>query len=142
MLINIKMSLLIIFLSLIISERIYCAFERINGGARGEALGGAFTASADDYNSIFYNPAGLSELKNKECTFFYTIPYGLKELSTKCFSFVIPYKYSGLGIALQQMGAELYRESQFIFSTGVKIYKNLFSILDKGLHSIFFGNTY
>jgi len=112
MLKNIKIVLSVLILNLIFFENIYCAFERINGGSRAEALGGAFTACADDYNSIFYNPAGLSELQDKEISFFYLIPYGLKELGTKCFAFAVPFKNSGFGIVLQQMGTELYRESQ------------------------------
>ncbi len=127
MLKNLSIFILIFVLCLMSSENNYCAFERINGGARAEALAGAFTACADDYNSIFYNPAGLTILKNKEGAFFYSIPYNLKELGTKCFAFVLPYKHSGIGIVLQQMGTELYNESQFVFSSGVKIYKD-FSI--------------
>ena len=127
MLKNIKIVLLGLILNLIFFENIYCAFERINGGSRAEALGGAFTACADDYNSVFYNPAGLSRLQDKEISFFYLIPYGLKELGTKCCAFAVPFKNSGLGMVLQQMGTELYRESQFIFSAAAEFYKG-FSI--------------
>lgn len=34
-------------------------------GARPSALGGAFTAVADDQNALFYNPAGLAKLDSK-----------------------------------------------------------------------------
>lgn len=34
------------------------SFLEIDCGARGEALGGAFTAIADDASAVFYNPAG------------------------------------------------------------------------------------
>lgn len=34
------------------------AFLELDGGARGAAMGGAFTAVADDASAVFYNPAG------------------------------------------------------------------------------------
>src|SRR5262249_1689675 len=37
-------------------------------GARAEALGGAFTALADDGSSLFWNPAGLARLGHQELT--------------------------------------------------------------------------
>src|SRR5262245_52886157 len=41
-------------------------FDFINPGARSLALGGAFTAIADDATSAFTNPAGLLEISRKE----------------------------------------------------------------------------
>ena len=37
-------------------------FLNIGAGARASALGSAYTALADDANSIYYNPAGLAGL--------------------------------------------------------------------------------
>jgi len=122
---SVKIYLFVLLLNIVFSDRMNCAFERTNGGARAEALGGAFTACANDYNSIFYNPAGLSELTNNEVSFFYMIPYGIKELGIKCFAFVLPVKIFGFGIMSQQMGTDLYRESQLVFSAGMRIYKGL-----------------
>jgi opacity protein-like surface antigen len=39
-------------------------------GLRPLAMGNAFVAVADDYNSLFYNPAGLARLKDWEGEFF------------------------------------------------------------------------
>lgn len=39
------------------------AYERFYMGVRPMGMGGAFTAVADDQNTIFYNPAGLSRIK-------------------------------------------------------------------------------
>lgn len=47
-------------------------FLRVEQGARPVAMGGAFTAVADDINSIFYNPAGLTNIENMEYLFSYT----------------------------------------------------------------------
>jgi len=35
-------------------------------GARAMGMGGAYTAVADDYSALFYNPAGLAQLENSE----------------------------------------------------------------------------
>ncbi|HNW42887.1 MAG TPA: PorV/PorQ family protein [Elusimicrobiales bacterium] len=42
------------------------SFLEIDCGARGEALGGAFTAIADDASSVFYNPAGPGLVNRSE----------------------------------------------------------------------------
>jgi fibronectin type 3 domain-containing protein len=41
-------------------------FLRIDSGARSQGMGGAFTAVADDVNSLTWNPAGLGFLQNPE----------------------------------------------------------------------------
>lgn len=46
-------------------------FLRTNTGARPAALGGAFTAIEGDFNSIFYNPAGLAALASRGGTATY-----------------------------------------------------------------------
>ena len=43
-------------------------FLRFGVGARPVGMGGAFVAVADDVNSIYWNPAGIAALKNKEIT--------------------------------------------------------------------------
>lgn len=42
------------------------AFLKIDTGARPAALGGAYTAVADDVNALSYNPGGLALLKKRE----------------------------------------------------------------------------
>lgn len=41
-------------------------FLELDIGARASALGGSFNSQANDVNSIFYNPAALSTLENKQ----------------------------------------------------------------------------
>lgn len=38
-------------------------FALYEGSARGNALGGALTGSADDPSALFYNPAGITQLE-------------------------------------------------------------------------------
>jgi hypothetical protein len=42
------------------------AFLKIGTGGRPSAMAGAFTGIADDINSIYYNPAGLGDIKSLE----------------------------------------------------------------------------
>ena len=51
----------------------------LNGvGSKAIAMGGAFIGMADDYSAIFWNPAGLTQMKNPSLSFFVTdlIPSG------------------------------------------------------------------
>ena len=41
------------------------AFLKIGTGARPAALGGAYTALADDVNAIYYNPGALARLQRR-----------------------------------------------------------------------------
>ncbi len=43
-------------------------------GARAVALGGAFTALADDASAMFWNPAGLTQLKKNEVMLIWDMP--------------------------------------------------------------------
>lgn len=44
-------------------------FLKIGVGPRAVGMGGAFTAVADDINSIYWNPAGLARMNSKEAYF-------------------------------------------------------------------------
>ena len=43
-------------------------FLTIGVGARGGALGGAFTATVDDVTALYWNPAGLAQMRTAEAT--------------------------------------------------------------------------
>ncbi len=51
---------------------IAASFLEIDVGARAVGMGGAFVAVADDATAIFWNPAGLSRLKNSEAIIIHT----------------------------------------------------------------------
>lgn len=53
------------------------AFLRIGAGARALAMGGAFTAIADDATAAYWNPAGLTQLEKQEVSSMYTKQFGL-----------------------------------------------------------------
>lgn len=47
-------------------------FLKIGIGARGNAMGGAFSSVANDLSAIFWNPAGLAEINTMAADFSYT----------------------------------------------------------------------
>ncbi len=49
----------------------------VSAGARSIAMGGAFTAVADDANTILLNPSGLPLLQRQELSFSYANRFGL-----------------------------------------------------------------
>ncbi|MFN0118553.1 MAG: hypothetical protein ACKVQC_09720 [Elusimicrobiota bacterium] len=49
----------------------YSAFQELLWGARPAALGGAYTAYAEDSNAPVYNPSGIALLSQTELTFMY-----------------------------------------------------------------------
>lgn len=56
------------------------SFLDIGTGARGLGMGGAFTALADDGNSLYWNPAGLSKLLKREFTASHAEMFGSARL--------------------------------------------------------------
>ncbi|MFH1007194.1 MAG: UPF0164 family protein [Candidatus Latescibacterota bacterium] len=55
------------------------AFLSLGVGARAIALGGAFSAMADDGTAFFWNPAGLARLERPEVTMMYSSLFGLTD---------------------------------------------------------------
>lgn len=50
-----------------------CAnFLKMGVGPRAVAMGGAFTALANDYTALYWNPAGMARMQNNEVGFSYT----------------------------------------------------------------------
>jgi hypothetical protein len=47
------------------------AFLKIDAATRAAAMGGAFVGVADDVNSVFWNPAGLTQMEKRELTAMY-----------------------------------------------------------------------
>jgi len=47
------------------------AFLKMDVGAKAAAIGGAYTALADDVTAIYWNPAGLAQLKQTELNFMH-----------------------------------------------------------------------
>ena len=79
------------------------AFLKIGTGARPEAMGGAYTALADDVNALYYNPGGLSNLGKQEVGFTHT--QWLMYTTFDFFGFAQPLKSGTLGLSAARLGS-------------------------------------
>jgi len=68
-------------------------FLKIGVGGRGEALGGAFTALANDATSLYWNPSGIARMESSEAVFSSTDWFHNLKLT-----------YVGLVLPLQEFG--------------------------------------
>ncbi len=77
-------------------------------GARPQGMGGAFVAMVDDVNAVYWNPAGLTQMKTFEAAFMHVAPFSIGEASIDFSSFAIPTSQTGaFGISWIHQGAEL-----------------------------------
>ncbi len=73
-------------------------FLKIDVGARAAAMGGAFTALADDGSSLYWNPAGITQIENQQ--FFATYNLWFQSISQGYLSYIFPFGESIAGFAL------------------------------------------
>ena len=121
-------------------------FEDLGVGARPIGMGSAFVGLVDDVHSIYYNPAGLSQLTHIEFTSGYgKLYWGLDDgsnLGNTFIGYAHPLeKLGGIGVGwLSLVLKNFYREDTFIFSYGNKLYRSLsaglaFKVLSKRYNS-------
>ncbi len=85
------------------------AFVDVGFGARPIGMGGAFVGLANDVNSVVWNPAGLTKIKNYATAFNYTNQLGL--ISYDYLAGALPLGNSqGLGFYLITTGDKALRE--------------------------------
>ncbi len=70
-------------------------FLNIGVGARPVGMGEAFTALVDDSNAVFWNPAGLGQLKRNEVSFMYNRWF--EDINYSYLSYVKPEKIGTFG---------------------------------------------
>jgi len=120
-----KLFKVIIFIYFIVlSVSAFGAFPDIGLGARPMGMGGAFVALADDANGLFWNPAGLSQIKRAEFSSMYLRPYGLENVSSQLISGTVSLPFdSGIGFGLIRTGeTDLYMEQSLILGFGQDFY--------------------
>ena len=64
-----------LYLCLFLASNAHAAFEDVGVGARAPGMADAFVAVADDANALFYNPAGLGQLKDGQLYANYGQPF-------------------------------------------------------------------
>jgi len=70
---------LIVFVSLLVSTSVYANGLNLNSnGSKALAMGGAFVGLADDFSAVYWNPAGLTQMKTTSLGVYLTdvIPKG------------------------------------------------------------------
>jgi tetratricopeptide (TPR) repeat protein len=117
---------------MLLARPAFAAFEDLGFGARGPGMGDAVTGVADDISTIYYNPAGLSNLERPKVLASHSIFYtGLSDgsnlgLSAVALSVPIASGRSGtLGVAWQQFSLSgVYFEQTGQVSWGYRFEKN------------------
>jgi hypothetical protein len=132
-----------LFLAILIlwAVNLSAQFENTDVGARPTALGGAFTSLSDNSLAIFYNPAGLGQIKYREFSAFYSpAPFGLTDLSTASLSYSEPLSFGTIGAAFKTYGFDLYRENNFILSYGNSYKKKILYGANLNLYNLHIQN--
>jgi hypothetical protein len=110
------------------------SYKGISPGARPQSMGGAFVAVADDANTIFWNPAGLTKITDKVTTLSYEALREPNEEAKKASHQIWGKGMNFLGVAFPNHGicwrrvANFYKRGgsiefridEFIFSTAEK----------------------
>jgi len=108
-------------------------FEDLGVGARPMGMAGAFVGLVDDVNTIYYNPAGLGQLRGKEFTCGYGKLYwglngpGETNLGTGFVGYAHPLSWGTLGAGWLNLSLiRYYQENTFIFSCGKQMSRKLY----------------
>ena len=109
--------LLTIWLGLIFSVSAQAGFEVLGKGPRPAAMGGAFTALANDPNAMWFNPAGLAQLQQRQAVVMYArlLPgLNFDKLHNFLIGYVQPVGALGnLGVGWCGLQADVYSENMF-----------------------------
>ncbi len=103
------MALSVIFSALVLGARASGeapgTFAQTVSGARPIALGGAYIAIADDINAIWWNPAGISQLRKSFFTSTYANLYNVGGLSMSSLAFAKPTEIGAFGAGVTYLRA-------------------------------------
>jgi len=87
------------------SEKVPGAFAQTVSGARPLGLNDAYVAIADDANAIWWNPAGMSQLKKSFFTSMHANLYDVDGLSMSSLGFAKPTNIGAFGIGITHLRA-------------------------------------
>ncbi len=105
------------------------AFKDLGQGARAVSLGLSYIAVADNPYAVFYNPAGIAQLRGFSFASTYSKLYPFVEgenLQYATLSSVIPlFSFFDFGAGVTYFKAGLWSENQFVLSFSGRIFKAL-----------------
>jgi hypothetical protein len=103
-------------------------FSQLIPGARQIALSNSDVALSNDVFTLFYNPAGLSQINWRELGLYYSpAPFGLKELSNGYFSYIEPTAFGSFAFGAMTYGFDLYKENKISLGYSKRFEKNFFA---------------
>ena len=102
-----------------------CAFEDVELGARPLGMGSAFVATAEGASAIFWNSAGLAQVKHRELTMSYMELYGLVSYSSVGYARPTRMGSIGFGFVSSNDVEGLYRETVLALSAAQEVYRGL-----------------
>lgn len=73
-------------------------FIRISPTARASGMGDAYVALSDDIGALYYNPAGIAQIKNMEVLATYVLWF--EEMKNHYIGFVLPFKRFAIGTSV------------------------------------------
>ena len=140
--------LIILFMTVFAVSSVHAAFEAIGGTARSKAFGGAIFGDMDGVNSVGYNPATISMVRNVEIYGAWDTPYtgfndgsGINSINIDA---VMPFwnavsfdpyfsRRAAIGISVHRTstvvnGSEIYHEGVYSFAYG----KDLNDVISRG----------
>jgi len=87
------------------------AFLKIDAASRPVAMGGAFVGVANDVNSVFWNPAGLTQMEKRELTGMYN--RWLAGINCASGAYAQPVgKVAAVGASVQWLGSEIEKRTK------------------------------
>lgn len=117
-----KKQLIILLFVLIVPNK---SFSQFTPGARQIALAHSDISFASESFNIFNNPAGLSNLSNREVALFYSPElFGLREIKTASGSFAQPTKIGTFSTGFIFYGFDLYKETKIAVGYSYKLSSN------------------
>ena len=105
-------------------------FDDISSSARAAGMGNAFIGLSDDPGGVYYNPAGISQIKNPQLALMYKDLYSLGLISCMVITYVQPIgKSSCIGISWRRLGTssdevyfmKSYSENTYRFTYAAEI---------------------
>jgi hypothetical protein len=87
--------------ALCLAEGTGAGFLKISAGARAVGMGSAFTAVADDASALYWNPAGISDIPNRQVLAMHS-PW-LLDMNYEFASYVQPTRFGGMGVGLSYL---------------------------------------
>jgi hypothetical protein len=79
-------------------------FLRIGAGARGPAMGGAFSPVADDATAIYWNPAGMARMDKREVALSYNAYF--KDTAAQFLGYGHPTDHGTFGLGVSMFGVK------------------------------------